>query len=335
MIGGREEGGSPGGGLAVCGAGAGQRPTRPRVRHAAGSGNRPARLPAPGAGGPVSLLASHQGDLGSIPDWVTPDLRMWESCPTMPLVGEFSRGSPVSPAISFRRCYILTSFCLIGSQDLDVKIRPNLFTSTHIITFGRKPQACKYLASFFLEQTASRPLFAVFPLPLKTPVVKHEYEWAGFQPVARNSFFLTSFPPLHAVPHRNIILPRKRSNVSKMASLHNSMPGRLPPITRTASWLCTVLPKGILHIYVVVEKGTERRRVIDGKTARQFSALRVEAMRESRWACLGRPYRSHAFRPEATDNCGKPCPQCLHDRAIIKYAVLTNHGRTNNETAEA
>ncbi|KAJ8871827.1 hypothetical protein PR048_028167 [Dryococelus australis] len=54
----------------------------------------------------VSLLASHQGDPGSIPGRVNPDFRMWESCRTMPLVGGFSRGSPVSPGLSFRRCSI-------------------------------------------------------------------------------------------------------------------------------------------------------------------------------------------------------------------------------------
>ncbi|KAJ8876123.1 hypothetical protein PR048_024032 [Dryococelus australis] len=46
-----------------------------------------------------------------------PDFRTWESCRTMPLVGGFSRGSPVSPTLSFRRCSILTSIILIGSQD--------------------------------------------------------------------------------------------------------------------------------------------------------------------------------------------------------------------------
>ncbi|KAJ8889556.1 hypothetical protein PR048_009055 [Dryococelus australis] len=43
------------------------------------------------------------------------------------MIGGFSRGSPVSPAHSFRRCSILISLTLIGSQDLDVKSRPNLF----------------------------------------------------------------------------------------------------------------------------------------------------------------------------------------------------------------
>ncbi|KAJ8893786.1 hypothetical protein PR048_006387 [Dryococelus australis] len=65
---------------------------------------------------------------GSIPGRVTPDFRMWESCRTMPMVGGFSRVSPVSPVLIFRRCSILTSITLIGSQDLDVKSRPNLFS---------------------------------------------------------------------------------------------------------------------------------------------------------------------------------------------------------------
>ncbi|KAJ8883168.1 hypothetical protein PR048_015008 [Dryococelus australis] len=58
-----------------------------------------------------------QSPAGSVPDF-----RIWESCHTMAL------GSPVSPALSFRRCYILNSIILIGSQDLGVKSHPNLFT---------------------------------------------------------------------------------------------------------------------------------------------------------------------------------------------------------------
>ncbi|KAJ8877563.1 hypothetical protein PR048_022018 [Dryococelus australis] len=56
------------------------------------------------------------------------DFRKWESCWTMSLVGEFSRGSPVSSALSVRRRSILTSITLIGSQDITVKSRPKLFT---------------------------------------------------------------------------------------------------------------------------------------------------------------------------------------------------------------
>ncbi|KAJ8886187.1 hypothetical protein PR048_012396 [Dryococelus australis] len=39
-----------------------------------------------------------------------PDFCMWESCRTMPLVSGFSRKSPVSRALSLRRCSILISF---------------------------------------------------------------------------------------------------------------------------------------------------------------------------------------------------------------------------------
>ncbi|KAJ8868284.1 hypothetical protein PR048_029800 [Dryococelus australis] len=80
-----------------------------------------------GHGGPVvSSLSSNQGDPASIPGRATPDFRTWDSCLTMPFVGGSSRGSPVSPATSFRRCSILTSVALIGSQELAVKSCPNI-----------------------------------------------------------------------------------------------------------------------------------------------------------------------------------------------------------------
>ncbi|KAJ8882379.1 hypothetical protein PR048_014186 [Dryococelus australis] len=50
---------------------------------------------------------------------------------TMPLVGGFPRGSPVSHAPSFQRCSI-HRFTLIGSQDLDVKSVLNVFTHLRI-----------------------------------------------------------------------------------------------------------------------------------------------------------------------------------------------------------
>ncbi|KAJ8889977.1 hypothetical protein PR048_009482 [Dryococelus australis] len=66
-----------------------------------------------------------QSPAGSLPDF-----RMWESCQTMPLLGVFFRGSPVSPTRSFRRCSILTSTTLIGSRD------PNLFT--HLLSLANR-----------------------------------------------------------------------------------------------------------------------------------------------------------------------------------------------------
>ncbi|KAJ8888825.1 hypothetical protein PR048_008319 [Dryococelus australis] len=65
------------------------------------------------------------------------DFCKWESCRTLPLVSGFSQGSPVFPALSFWRCSILTSITLIGSQDLAVKSRPNLFT--HSLTLFLAP----------------------------------------------------------------------------------------------------------------------------------------------------------------------------------------------------
>ncbi|KAJ8877410.1 hypothetical protein PR048_021864 [Dryococelus australis] len=66
----------------------------------------------------------------------SPDFRKWESCRTMPLVGGFSRESPVSPASSFRRRSIFTSIGHIGSHDLTVKSRSNLFASLHSTTWA-------------------------------------------------------------------------------------------------------------------------------------------------------------------------------------------------------
>ncbi|KAJ8877038.1 hypothetical protein PR048_021490 [Dryococelus australis] len=57
----------------------------------------------------VRLFASHRGEPGSIPGQFTPDFYKWELCRMMQLVSGFSFGSPVSPALSFRRCSILAS----------------------------------------------------------------------------------------------------------------------------------------------------------------------------------------------------------------------------------
>ncbi|KAJ8881590.1 hypothetical protein PR048_018075 [Dryococelus australis] len=64
-----------------------------------------------------------------------PDFHMWDSCQTMLVVVGFSRGSPISPTLSFRRCSIPTSIPLIGSQDLAVKRRPNLFTHSNVYIY--------------------------------------------------------------------------------------------------------------------------------------------------------------------------------------------------------
>ncbi|KAJ8887551.1 hypothetical protein PR048_013767 [Dryococelus australis] len=70
----------------------------------------------------VRILATRQGESGSISGWVTPRFKgflMWESCWTVPLVGGFSRGSPVSLDLAFRCCYWLFQLCRISSRAID------------------------------------------------------------------------------------------------------------------------------------------------------------------------------------------------------------------------
>ncbi|KAJ8867755.1 hypothetical protein PR048_031558 [Dryococelus australis] len=67
-------------------------------------------------------------NLVQFPAGSPPDVRMWASCRTMLLVGGFSQGSLVCPALSFRRSSILTSITLIDSQDLAVTCHHTLFT---------------------------------------------------------------------------------------------------------------------------------------------------------------------------------------------------------------
>ncbi|KAJ8885983.1 hypothetical protein PR048_012189 [Dryococelus australis] len=84
----------------------------------------------------ISTLAFHQGDPGSIRCWVIPDFRIWESCRTMPLVGWFNRGYPVSPPLHSGAAPLssqLTSSALKTSmpdrtlQTLVYKLVPNLY----------------------------------------------------------------------------------------------------------------------------------------------------------------------------------------------------------------
>ncbi|KAJ8893902.1 hypothetical protein PR048_006503 [Dryococelus australis] len=75
----------------------------------------------------ISMLASHQGEPGSIPGRVTGFSQV--GIVSDDAIGRRpSRGSPASPTPSFRRRSIVTSITLIGSQDLAVKSHPNPFT---------------------------------------------------------------------------------------------------------------------------------------------------------------------------------------------------------------
>ncbi|KAJ8894020.1 hypothetical protein PR048_006630 [Dryococelus australis] len=72
----------------------------------------------------------------------------------VPLVGGFSRGSPVSLALSFRRSSILTSITLIDSQDLDVKSRSFLKRSL----YPEEPLPSSALKTSMLRAVQMSPL---------------------------------------------------------------------------------------------------------------------------------------------------------------------------------
>ncbi|KAJ8872158.1 hypothetical protein PR048_025760 [Dryococelus australis] len=82
------------------------------------------------------LLAFHKDEPGSIPGRATlSDFRTWKLCWTMPLISGFSRSFLFPSALAFRHRSILITITLIGSQDLAVKSRPELFT--HSLTYMR------------------------------------------------------------------------------------------------------------------------------------------------------------------------------------------------------
>ncbi|KAJ8869579.1 hypothetical protein PR048_028571 [Dryococelus australis] len=95
-----------------------------------------------------------------LPGRFTPDFPLCGLYRTMPLVGGFSRRSPVSLALSFRHCSILTSITLIGSQDLDVKSRPNLFT--HPILLAEMNGCATSRTSGFVQSDHVTPLECVW-----------------------------------------------------------------------------------------------------------------------------------------------------------------------------
>ncbi|KAJ8867237.1 hypothetical protein PR048_031036 [Dryococelus australis] len=79
-----------------------------------------------------------------------PDFRMWKSCRKMPLLGGFSRGSPVSPA----PC--IPHFTLAGSQNRDVLIS-SLAHSNPVNLFRRVWRLCKNVLVRLADASASPP----------------------------------------------------------------------------------------------------------------------------------------------------------------------------------
>ncbi|KAJ8886299.1 hypothetical protein PR048_012510 [Dryococelus australis] len=79
-----------------------------------------------------------------LPEEWLPDFGTWQSCRTMPMVGMFSRRSPVSPALAFRSCSILTSLppqrlsIPLGKRSDEAQPRVECETSPALVTGARK-----------------------------------------------------------------------------------------------------------------------------------------------------------------------------------------------------
>ncbi|KAJ8876893.1 hypothetical protein PR048_021342 [Dryococelus australis] len=137
--------------------------------------------------GTITTPASHQGEPGSIPDRVTVVFSQVGIVPAMPLVGRFSRGFPVSPAHSFRRRSIFTLITLIGSQELAVKSRPNLFT--HSFSLYVYTGVYQLLATLGTKRSYRQP-----PKPLPPPPPANQTTPAGSAPFQTTRFFHHGVP---------------------------------------------------------------------------------------------------------------------------------------------
>ncbi|KAJ8885417.1 hypothetical protein PR048_011614 [Dryococelus australis] len=89
---------------------------------------------------PISTLASHQGEQGSMHGQVTRFSQV-RIVPDDAVGRRFISGISCFPAPLFQRRSIFTSITLIGSQDLAVKSRPN--PSTHIIPEAKTSRPCR------------------------------------------------------------------------------------------------------------------------------------------------------------------------------------------------
>ncbi|KAJ8895976.1 hypothetical protein PR048_001317 [Dryococelus australis] len=93
-----------------------------------------------------------------------PDFRTWETCQKLPLVGGLTRGCPALTCFPFWRCSILTSLHLIGSRDLDVKSRPNLFTHSffcHVSEDGWKNDNWRKAHKIDFKRAYTEVIFAI------------------------------------------------------------------------------------------------------------------------------------------------------------------------------
>ncbi|KAJ8887419.1 hypothetical protein PR048_013634 [Dryococelus australis] len=178
-----------------------------------------------------------------------PDFRMWDSCRTMPLLGRFSRGSPVSPALSFRRAAPYSPrFTIIGSQDLNFKSRQRT-RERHVELRAVLPAAQhRALTKWWRCLNAlPPPLGRQFPSP---PPYKHR---------------------THTLTHTPLAINYHTPVFGNAPTVHSRMPSRLAPAAARETRHDDVYIKPTLpspRFKALVPTGSGRSRHTTGRTIR-------------------------------------------------------------------
>ncbi|KAJ8878713.1 hypothetical protein PR048_019298 [Dryococelus australis] len=161
---------------------------------------------------------------------------MCESCRTIPLVGGFSQGTPVSPALSFQCRSILTSIALTGSQDLAGADTPHARASE----WPRDPELPTEPADNFIRANdgwGCAILFLALPLPLlqqeMCPVLSSvALVEEGIRALELSRWYYTPVSEPRN-PRRTL---GNMDEASNLRVLHSSSPPRQSKVPRVILW---------------------------------------------------------------------------------------------------
>ncbi|KAJ8883947.1 hypothetical protein PR048_015803 [Dryococelus australis] len=187
----------------------------------------------------VSLLASTKVNQAQSPNGSLPDFRKWESCLTMPLVGVFSRGSLVFPAIAFRRCSLFTPF------------HPHrLKTFTRIVTLdlGRKRRFAKRQEFRILVVSCENENLPGSTPLVETAAIKSERERKASRHVTENV-------TMTSLGKRRLTCPSRCLLPHLACPLHHSSKNTPPRPTECVPLCaeCTLTPFPSLLVFEYIE----------------------------------------------------------------------------------
>ncbi|KAJ8866576.1 hypothetical protein PR048_032435 [Dryococelus australis] len=150
-------------------------------------------------------------------------VRKRESCPTMPLVGGFSRGSPVSRALAFRSRYIILSF------------HPHRLSIPRQQTFTRQPRQVR--SELLISTTAGTPIILISVFPSTTSLVANMMDMLAVLHNVR--YWLV-------ISHRTLTLPAFQAPPPEERSTpHNFRAGSLPESRKWESCRAMLLVGGV------------------------------------------------------------------------------------------